>query len=920
MAEIIGKAGVEFFGEDSDLVRALRQNQRRMESFGNQGERQTGRFNKGLRGVAVAAGVAAAAIGVAVAAASAVGGAAIKAFAEFEQAETSFTVFLGSAERAKDLLLELEEFGATTTFDFPGLSKAAEQLIQTGTAASQVTDVLESLGNTALGQEERLQTLVSVFGRVSNAGRATAEELNRLAETGGVPLAELAEAAGVDGALGLRELASQGKLTADILLPALLAIGNEGGSRFGFLAIASEKLAGQLSNLRDAAQRALRIVGEQLTENLDLSTVLPQITELIERIIPRLGTILEAVLGGTGDGLQDVIGLVEGAVRIVQGAIGVVFEIGSVASGVLALVIRGLALLATAVVKVFTLFLADTPQWVQDLDALGQGFQENAQRLSNAGSDLLGEALDPAPVRETTEELGNLGDEADDAADSMARLVENAENLSGLRVPGAEAFLDIGSGIGKLQVDLTGLKEEYRAVGSGTERLAASIVAANSRALTSTELLNSGVKFDRVTQEFLELESRLDMALQSAEDFDLSQFTGSVDEFLELLDLRNLVESEELLRSFEDQAAAAAKELEVLDAIRANPEINPALVRQLVEAGQAIDGTKREVRELDEALDALQARQDFDAGFADAVERARELGEEFELSENAVQGIIDKLTALRDGGADLTAIEGVLADEESVASQLQVFDELAAKLEQAAAAEDQFTREARRIADGAGLTESAIVGIADELRKINEVQQDTSTLQSMRDELIQLEAQIGNTAVSAARLAAQGIIDPAQREEALRLADAIEGANQALSDEKLATELTERFRPIQDVVTEQVQDLQRLLRAGQIDRGTFNSAIDELRGTADVRQTTTLTGLEQLASSLVGIGGQTDEQAAREAAIDSALSLKKTEEYLQEQTELQREAIDLTKARITSSLAGSPVAVVGKPSNRTAKR
>ncbi|MCI0698243.1 hypothetical protein L0337_40330, partial [candidate division KSB1 bacterium] len=52
-------------------------------------------------------------------------GAAVKAAADYEQLEVSFTTMLGSAEKAKGMMEELARFAAATPFESPEIQNAS---------------------------------------------------------------------------------------------------------------------------------------------------------------------------------------------------------------------------------------------------------------------------------------------------------------------------------------------------------------------------------------------------------------------------------------------------------------------------------------------------------------------------------------------------------------------------------------------------------------------------------------------------------------------------------------------------------------------------------------------------------------------------------------------------------------------------
>ena len=76
---------------------------------------------------------------------------AIKASAQMKQYEIAFSTMLGSAEKGKKMLADLQKFAAETPFDVQGVTKAAQQLLAFGFNAKEIIPTLRTLGDTAAG-------------------------------------------------------------------------------------------------------------------------------------------------------------------------------------------------------------------------------------------------------------------------------------------------------------------------------------------------------------------------------------------------------------------------------------------------------------------------------------------------------------------------------------------------------------------------------------------------------------------------------------------------------------------------------------------------------------------------------------------------------------------------------------------------
>lgn len=185
-------------------------------------------------------------------------GAAAKIGVEFnsmkEQAQVAFTTLLGSGEKAKGLLEDLQKFSAQTPFEMEGLIDNARGLLGVGVEANKVIPTLTALGNAsgALGlNQEAFNRIMLATTQSMAKGKIQGEELLQFAENG-IPIFDL-----LGKALGvpkdqIAKLGSEGKLLSAEVFPKLF---EQMQKDFGGAMIAQSKtLAGTWSSLKDNAR------------------------------------------------------------------------------------------------------------------------------------------------------------------------------------------------------------------------------------------------------------------------------------------------------------------------------------------------------------------------------------------------------------------------------------------------------------------------------------------------------------------------------------------------------------------------------------------------------------------------------------------------------------------------------------------
>jgi tape measure domain-containing protein len=178
------------------------------------------------------------------------GKASIQFNAKMQQTTVAFETMLGSAERAADVLEELTEFSAATPFQLEDLTNGAQRLLAFGTAAEDVRDVLQDLGNAAQGQSDKLNRLVDAYGKLQAKGRASLEELNMFTEAG-VPIMGALQRQLELTKEELFDYVTKGKIGFEDVNEALQSITRGEGQFAGMLEKQSQTLSGSMSTLKD---------------------------------------------------------------------------------------------------------------------------------------------------------------------------------------------------------------------------------------------------------------------------------------------------------------------------------------------------------------------------------------------------------------------------------------------------------------------------------------------------------------------------------------------------------------------------------------------------------------------------------------------------------------------------------------------
>ena len=260
-------------------------------------------FNIGaLAGAAAFAGVAAA--GAAGLGALTVMG--LQSAASFEQTKISFESLLGSMEEGTRVFKQLQDFAATTPFEFPEIADAGKRFLAfneaVGLTDAQLIGYLTTVGDVISvtgGGAEAFGRINLAIGQIGSTSKVTLENLNQIADAipGFSPIAAIAQGLGVSTAEAMERI-SAGSIPAAQGVQLLL----QGMQKFPGAAGAMEKqsqtLLGVFSTFKD-------VIGQTLAEAFApaipaikdaLTEVTPIIGEALGQVAPALGNILVGVL------------------------------------------------------------------------------------------------------------------------------------------------------------------------------------------------------------------------------------------------------------------------------------------------------------------------------------------------------------------------------------------------------------------------------------------------------------------------------------------------------------------------------------------------------------------------------------------------------------------------------------------------
>ncbi len=211
---------------------------------------------------------------------TALGGVAVANAVKFEKLRVSLDVLTGSAEKGAEMFQRLTNYAARTPFQLGDLAKTNNMLLGFGLNAEQAFTALQQLGDVAALTGANINNIAIAYGQAAGEGRVMTRDLLQFVNNG-VPIYKLLEEVTGANAAALRQMASEGKISFEILAEAMRRGTAEGGLFFEGTTKLSKTLGGQLSTLKDNFQLLMADFGQVM------ATVIKPLTGLLTALLQK---------------------------------------------------------------------------------------------------------------------------------------------------------------------------------------------------------------------------------------------------------------------------------------------------------------------------------------------------------------------------------------------------------------------------------------------------------------------------------------------------------------------------------------------------------------------------------------------------------------------------------------------------------
>ena len=237
---------------------------------------------------------------------------------EREKVQVAFDVLLrGDTKASEALREEIRQYGMITPYMTVDLQEAAKMMLSFGIAQDKIMPNMKALGDIAMGDKNKLNSLTLAFSQMTSAGKLSGEDLLQMINAGFNPLSEISRKTGKSIGV-LKDEMSKGKISADMVTQAFYSATQAGGQFYGMTEKMGQTAAGKWSTL-------LGLAGDKLY----------QLYGIIEPLVIPAMTVLEWIIGLVGKGIDALASAIGWVSEFMQKHVTVVTVLG-VALGILA--------------------------------------------------------------------------------------------------------------------------------------------------------------------------------------------------------------------------------------------------------------------------------------------------------------------------------------------------------------------------------------------------------------------------------------------------------------------------------------------------------------------------------------------------------------------------------------------------------
>lgn len=192
------------------------------------------------------------------------------------------TLFKGNEQAATEMYDKISGYSLKTPYEKTDLIEGQKLMMSFGISANKSFDTLGKIGDIAMGDSQKMQSLTLAFSQATSAGKLQGQDLLQMINAGFNPLQVISERTG-ESMEALKDRMSKGKISAEELAQAFTWATDEQGLFYKGAEKASLTLHGKLSNLTES----LSDIAIGLYDKV-ISPILSPLVDLISKVFTKL--------------------------------------------------------------------------------------------------------------------------------------------------------------------------------------------------------------------------------------------------------------------------------------------------------------------------------------------------------------------------------------------------------------------------------------------------------------------------------------------------------------------------------------------------------------------------------------------------------------------------------------------------------
>lgn len=195
-----------------------------------------------------------------------------------ERSQMAFEVMLGSVGKAQKMMSDIQNFAMVTPLSVQGVNDNVKLLMGMGVATDDLIPAMKTLGDLALGNQERFGGIALAYGQVMSKGKLMGQEFNQLAERGVNLRQVIADQMGI-AVEDFAKTMEEGKITADIFRNGLITLAE---TKFAnAITRDAETMGGKLDMLAEKSAVFWKTIAGDIGDKMPLQSALDAANELL---------------------------------------------------------------------------------------------------------------------------------------------------------------------------------------------------------------------------------------------------------------------------------------------------------------------------------------------------------------------------------------------------------------------------------------------------------------------------------------------------------------------------------------------------------------------------------------------------------------------------------------------------------------